>query len=213
MVTRDASLPYSPTVLPYVVSGRSAAERVFLRDEDYFREHKVNYLRGAQVRTVAAGRNAVRLADGGGDRLRQAAASRPARGRASADPGPCRRALPRAAHARRRARAARGAAGDARARVVLGAGLIGMHAAENLAKARRRRHRRRECSRTCCRAISTPTPPRSSSRRSPRRACACCTGRAGACASSPPGAAAGWCSTTAARSTATCWSSASASRR
>ena len=34
MVTRDASLPYSPTVLPYVVSGRSRADRVFLRDDD-----------------------------------------------------------------------------------------------------------------------------------------------------------------------------------
>ncbi|MCK0505408.1 NAD(P)/FAD-dependent oxidoreductase, partial [Aromatoleum anaerobium] len=31
VVTRDAHLPYSPTVLPYVVSGKSAPERVFLR--------------------------------------------------------------------------------------------------------------------------------------------------------------------------------------
>ena len=28
LVTRDDALPYSPTVLPYVVSGRSAPERV-----------------------------------------------------------------------------------------------------------------------------------------------------------------------------------------
>ena len=64
LLTRDDSLPYSPTVLPYVVSGRSAPERVFLRDDDYFAKHKVNYLRGAKVQKVNAGENAVELADG-----------------------------------------------------------------------------------------------------------------------------------------------------
>src|SRR5512140_1099852 len=64
LLTRDDSLPYSPTVLPYVVSGRSDPGRVFLRDDAYFAEHKVNYLRGAKVRKVNAGANAVELADG-----------------------------------------------------------------------------------------------------------------------------------------------------
>ena len=50
VVSRDDSLPYSPTVLPYVVSGRSLPERVFLRSEAYFEEQNVDYLRGAGVR-------------------------------------------------------------------------------------------------------------------------------------------------------------------
>src|ERR1035437_10170742 len=55
LLPRDDSLPYSPTVLPYVVSGRSDPGRVFLRDEGYFAQHKVNYLRGAKVQKVNAG--------------------------------------------------------------------------------------------------------------------------------------------------------------
>src|SRR5512139_3768846 len=64
MVTRDATLPYSPTVLPYVVSGRSQPERVFLRDDGYFREQKVDYRRGAAVANVDPARSVARLADG-----------------------------------------------------------------------------------------------------------------------------------------------------
>lgn len=134
MVTRDASLPYSPTVLPYVVSGRSAAERVFLRDEGYFREHKVDYLRGAQVEAVAAERNAVRLAGGeeiAYGKLLVASGARPV---VPAIPGldtvrfHVLRTLDDAI-------ALRDALPATHQALVLGAGLIGMHAAENLAKA------------------------------------------------------------------------------
>ena len=133
LVTRDDSLPYSPTVLPYVVSGRSDPGRVFLRDETYFAEHKVNYLRGAKVRKVNAGANAVELADGsaiGFDKLLLATGAAPLLPaipglaglkyhvlRTLADALALRAALPRVKRA-----------------VVLGGGLIGMHAAENLAK-------------------------------------------------------------------------------
>ena len=133
LLTRDDSLPYSPTVLPYVVSGRSAPERVFLRDENYFAEHKVKYLRGAKVRKVDAGANAVELADGsaiGFDKLLLATGAAPMLPpvpglaelpyhvlRTLSDAVALREALPRVKRA-----------------VVLGGGLIGMHAAENLAK-------------------------------------------------------------------------------
>ena len=133
LLTRDDSLPYSPTVLPYVVSGRSDPGRVFLRDEGYFTEHKVNYLRGAKVRKVNAGQNAVELADGseiGFDKLLLATGAAPMLPpipglaglkfhvlRTLADALALREALPRVKRA-----------------VVLGGGLIGMHAAENLAK-------------------------------------------------------------------------------
>ena len=133
LLTRDDSLPYSPTVLPYVVSGRSDPGRVFLRDESYFAEHKVNYLRGAKVRKVNAGTSAVELSDGskiGFDKLLLATGAAPMLPpipglaglkfhvlRTLTDAVALREALPRIQRA-----------------VVLGGGLIGMHAAENLAK-------------------------------------------------------------------------------
>ena len=133
LLTRDDSLPYSPTVLPYVVSGRSDPGRVFLRDEGYFAEHKVNYLRGAKVRKVNAGASAVELADGseiGFDKLLLATGAAPMLPpipgladlrfhvlRTLPDAIALREALPRIRRA-----------------LVLGGGLIGMHAAENLAK-------------------------------------------------------------------------------
>ncbi len=133
LLTRDDSLPYSPTVLPYVVSGRSDPGRVFLRDEGYFAQHKVNYLRGAKVQKVNAAESAVELADGskiGFDKLLLATGAAPLLPpipgltglkfhvlRTLADAVGLRQALP----------------GVKRA-LVLGGGLIGMHAAENLAK-------------------------------------------------------------------------------
>ena len=133
LLTRDDSLPYSPTVLPYVVSGRSDPGRVYLRDEGYFAEHKVNYLRGAKVQKVDAGASAVELADGshiGFDKLLLATGAAPLLPpipglagvryhvlRTLADAVALRNALPRVKRA-----------------VVMGGGLIGMHAAENLAK-------------------------------------------------------------------------------
>jgi phenylglyoxylate dehydrogenase epsilon subunit len=133
LLTRDDSLPYSPTVLPYVVSGRSDPGRVFLRDEGYFAQHKVNYLRGAKVQKVNSGESAVELTDGSEisfDKLLLATGAAPMLPpipgladlkfhvlRTLADALALRDALPRIKRA-----------------TVLGGGLIGMHAAENLAK-------------------------------------------------------------------------------
>ena len=133
LLTRDDSLPYSPTVLPYVVSGRSNPGRVFLRDERYFTEHKVNYLRAAKVKNVNVAASAVELADGrriGFDKLLLATGAAPLLPpipglaglkfhvlRTLADALALRAALPQVKRA-----------------IVLGGGLIGMHAAENLAK-------------------------------------------------------------------------------
>jgi len=133
VVTRDESLPYSPTVLPYVVSGRSEPERVSLRDEHYFARLKVKYRRGAAVQKVSPAQGAVQLADGeeiGFSKLLLATGASPVLPaipglaevkfhvlRTLEDAMALRQALPKTKHA-----------------LVLGGGLIGMHAAENLAK-------------------------------------------------------------------------------
>ena len=133
VVTRDQGLPYSPTVLPYVVSGRSAPERVFLRDDDYFSRLSVKYRPGAAVRKVRPAKASVQLDDGeeiGYSKLLLATGAAPALPpipglsdvrfhvlRTLNDAVALHRMLPTTKHA-----------------LVLGGGLIGMHAAENLAK-------------------------------------------------------------------------------
>ena len=49
LLTRDAHLPYSPTILPYVVSGRSQPDNVQLRDAAYFRANAIDFVSGAEV--------------------------------------------------------------------------------------------------------------------------------------------------------------------
>ncbi len=132
IITRDDSLPYSPTVLPYVVSGRSHPERVFLRNAEYFSKQKVNYRPRAQVASLRKG--AVRLTDGseiGYEKLLLATGAAPV---LPSIPG-----LPEVRfHVLRTlndALALREALPGVKKALVLGGGLIGMHAAENLATA------------------------------------------------------------------------------
>lgn len=134
MVSKDDALPYSPTVLPYVVSGRSDPQRVFLRDDAYFEAHKVNYLKGKTVTAIAAAENRVSLASGeqiAYDKLLLATGAAP-----QLPPVPGLDSV--RFHVLRSlddAMRLRDALKGTRQAVVLGAGLVGMHAAENLAKA------------------------------------------------------------------------------
>lgn len=134
VLTKEENLPISPTVLPYIVSGRSEPGRVHLRDQDYFDRLNVDYRRGKTVSTVDAGNSRVRLADGseiGYAKLLIATGAAPAvppvpglEGvrrhvlRSLEDALALRQVLPRAGRV-----------------LVLGGGLIGMHAAENLVEA------------------------------------------------------------------------------
>lgn len=133
VISKDDALPYSPTVLPYVVSGRSDPQKVFLRNEDYFLQHKVDYLKGVSVTGVAASDNRVSLSNGeriGYEKLLLATGAAP-----QLPPIPglntvqfhVLRSLDDALRLRQ-------ALGVTRQAIVLGAGLVGMHAAENLAK-------------------------------------------------------------------------------
>ena len=133
VVGRDQELPYSPTVLPYVVSGRSDPKRVFLRDDAYFACARTTYRRGhALVRLMPSSRVA-ELDDGSRlqfGKLLLATGARPvipAIPGLEAVPYHVLRTLDDAVRLRAELRQARHA-------IVLGAGLIGMHAAENLSK-------------------------------------------------------------------------------
>ncbi len=64
MVTMEDLLPYSPTVLPYIVSGRVTADQIVLRDENYFQEKKIRFLRGKTVTSVDAKACEASLSDG-----------------------------------------------------------------------------------------------------------------------------------------------------
>lgn len=134
VATRDAHLPYSPTVLPYVVSGKSARERVYLRDEAFFERNAVNFRRNAALTELHADSNTVRFADGtalGYEKLLLATGAAPV-----VPPIPGIDTVDY--HVLRTLDDALGlnaAIGEAKNAVVLGGGLVGMHAAENLVKA------------------------------------------------------------------------------
>lgn len=134
MLTRDPHLPYSPTVLPYVVSGRSAPDNVFLRDEKFFTEQKISLRRGKALKALHPARNAAELADGSEiayEKLLLATGASPA---IPPIPGIDQvsyhvlRTLDDATKLNTAMKASKQA-------VVMGAGLVGMHAAENLVKA------------------------------------------------------------------------------
>jgi phenylglyoxylate dehydrogenase epsilon subunit len=135
VVGPDDVLPYSPTVLPYVVSGRSDPERIFLRDEAYFAGIRAEYRRGRRLAGLDAGGKVAELDDGSAvkfDKLLLATGARPT---IPDVPGieqvsyHVLRTLDDALRLRS------GLSTGARHAVVLGAGLIGLHAAENMRRA------------------------------------------------------------------------------
>ncbi len=134
LLTRDVHLPYSPTILPYVVSGRSQPDNVLLRDAGYFRANAIDFKSAAEVVSVDPARSSLRLASGESwqyERLLIATGAAP-----SLPPVQGLHGVP--FHVLRSLDDAIGlkqAMRQARSALVLGAGLIGMHAAENMAKA------------------------------------------------------------------------------
>ncbi|MEW5888385.1 MAG: NADH-dependent phenylglyoxylate dehydrogenase subunit epsilon [Pseudomonadota bacterium] len=133
LVTRDDCLPYSPTVLPYVVSGRSQPQRVFLKNEDYFARSRAELLRGAAVAAVDGAGSRAHLADGRTIAYRKLLVATGAAPVVPPIPG-LRDSRFHVLRTLDDALALKSALGRARQAVVLGAGLVGMHAAENLAK-------------------------------------------------------------------------------
>lgn len=134
LLTRDPHLPYSPTLLPYVVSGRSAPQRAWLRDERYFADRKVRYLPGRTLAGLQPERGAAVLADGAEIRYDKVLL---ATGAAPVIP-PIAGIDEVGYHVLRTlddALKLRAAVAGSRRAVVVGAGLVGMHAAEHLVEA------------------------------------------------------------------------------
>lgn len=134
LLTRDAHLPYSPTILPYVVSGRSQPDNVQLRDAAYFRDNAIDFVSGAEVVLLDPTQSMLALASGEHwqfERLLIASGASPSLPKVaglSDVPFHVLRSLNDAVRLREAMQRAKSA-------LVLGAGLIGMHAAENMAKA------------------------------------------------------------------------------
>jgi phenylglyoxylate dehydrogenase epsilon subunit len=134
VLTRDSCLPYSPTILPYVVSGRSQPDNVVLRDAGYFRDNAIDFMPNAAVVALDCAHNSLRLAAGETwtfDRLLLATGAAPA---LPPVPGLSEVSY-QVLRSMQDAVALRDAMQRAKSAIVLGAGLIGMHAAENMAKA------------------------------------------------------------------------------
>ena len=49
MISMENCLPYSPTILPYIVEGKVKPEIIYLRDEKYFKDNKITFLKGKKL--------------------------------------------------------------------------------------------------------------------------------------------------------------------
>lgn len=134
LLTRETRPPYSPTILPYVISGRSDPDRIALRDEEFFARERITLRKDATVTKLDTTRREVGLADGtrlAYDKLLLATGAAPL-----IPPVP---GLDSVRYHQLRnlddSLALRHAMETARRAVVLGGGLIGMHAAENFSRA------------------------------------------------------------------------------
>jgi len=134
MLTREGYLPYSPTILPYVVAGQSSPNEIYLRYEGELKRLAVTFRQEAEVVSVDPVAHEVTLNSGKKldyGKLLLVTGAEPVvpsvKGLKSV-PYQVLRTLEDAMRLRRIMRKAKSA-------IVLGAGLIAMHAVENLAKA------------------------------------------------------------------------------
>jgi phenylglyoxylate dehydrogenase epsilon subunit len=132
LVSQENCLPYSPTILPYVLSGQTSPDKVFLRNEEALRQLRVSFKPGAKVVALNSGKHQVTLASGESieyKKLLLATGAEPKLPPVEGLEGLSYHVLRTIEDATR----LRAASGGATSAVVLGGGLIGLHAAENLA--------------------------------------------------------------------------------
>lgn len=130
MVTMEDLFPYSPTVLPYIISGKVSAPQIYLRDAEYFRTQRIDFVKGKAATRVDPETREVMLSDGSRIRYEKLLVS------SGAEPS-----IPRVENLgkvpflelRTMSDALRhlDVIPRARSAMVMGTGLVGMHAAEN----------------------------------------------------------------------------------
>lgn len=134
VVSKDNTRPYSPTILPYVISGDKTAEDVDLRDVDYFEKQNATFKPGTSVVSVDPQAKKVTLDSGEEIEYEKLLLATGANAAVPPFPGVDEvsynvvRTLEDAKNLRRKIEGSTSA-------IVLGAGLIAMHSAENLAQA------------------------------------------------------------------------------
>ena len=132
VVTREPCLPYSPTILPYLLSGRREPAGIHLRNEEAFRELNAVFKPGAKVVAVKPDEHQAVLASGEVveyGKLLLATGASPKLPPVEGLHGVAYHVLRTLEDAVR----LRAASKEAEEAVILGGGLIGLHAAENLA--------------------------------------------------------------------------------
>lgn len=134
MVSRENAVPYSPTILPYVVSGDVNPEDVSLRASDYFAKQNVDFRMNNAAVGVNTEKRVVKLASG--DEIQYEKLLIATGAGAAIPPFPGIHDVPyQVLRTLEDARNIRQDMERAKSAIVLGAGLIAMHSAENLAHA------------------------------------------------------------------------------
>jgi phenylglyoxylate dehydrogenase epsilon subunit len=134
IVSREQTLPYSPTILPYVISGKKQADTIHLRDQSYFDDLNVRFMQDSAVGAVDPNKKTVTLDSGETIQYEKlllatgADAAVPPFSGIDTVPYQVVRTLDDALKLRESIQKATSA-------IVIGAGLIAMHTAENLAQA------------------------------------------------------------------------------
>ena len=133
MVTREDSLPYSPTILPYVISGEMAPEVIHLRDQSYFDQLSINFRSGSAVTCINLDEKWVELESGEKINYEKLLLATGADAAIPAFPGI--ESVPyQVVRTLEDALKIRDSIQTAKSAIVIGAGLIAMHTAENLAQ-------------------------------------------------------------------------------
>jgi phenylglyoxylate dehydrogenase epsilon subunit len=133
VIGQELTWPYSPTVLPYFISGKINEKGLYLSGKDYFKNRRIDLIRGNGVVSVSPKEERVYLRDGSSlnyDTLILAQGGSPI---VPDIPG-LRRGDPLVLRTLADAKRLRLKAGKASKAIVLGAGLIGMQTAQSLAE-------------------------------------------------------------------------------
>lgn len=134
MVSREPTLPYSPTILPYVICGEKQPNQIDLRDQAYFDDLDVSFMPDIAVTGVDAAGKTVVLDTGKTIQFEKLLLATGAD--ATIPPFPGIETVPyQVVRTLDDALKLRESIKRAKSAVVIGAGLIAMHTAENLAQA------------------------------------------------------------------------------